>query len=50
MVWLMLIAGVEAETPLWWTEEGVTKASAWFGKAQARDAEAYGAAGDQLTT
>ncbi|GDX82421.1 hypothetical protein LBMAG42_42320 [Deltaproteobacteria bacterium] len=48
MVWLLLIAGVEAETPLWWTEEGVTKASAWFGKAQARDAEAYDAAGDQL--
>lgn len=50
MVWLLLIAGVEAETPLWWTEEGVTKASSWFGKAQARDAEAYDLAGDQLTT
>lgn len=49
MSWLLLIALAPAEAPLWWTEEGVTKASSWFGKAQARDAEAYDAAGDQLS-
>lgn len=47
-----LILGLAfAEGPvLWWTEEGITRSSALFGRAQARDAKAYEAAQKQLDT
>ena len=37
-----------AADALWWSEENVSRNSALFGKAQARDAEAYQRAQDQL--
>ena len=48
MSWIYLAGLALAESPAWWTEQGVTRASALFGRAQARDSEAYDHAQDQL--
>jgi hypothetical protein len=37
-----------AADPLWWTEEGITRQSSLFGKAQARDADAFDQAQKEL--
>jgi hypothetical protein len=49
MIPVLLVTTALAETPVWWTEEGVSSRSELFGKAQARDAQAYEAAQDQLS-
>ncbi|MSQ00576.1 MAG: hypothetical protein EXR71_01625 [Myxococcales bacterium] len=41
MLVLIVVGAALADAPVWWTEEGVMRRSATFGKAQARDAEAY---------
>lgn len=43
MIVLFLVQFASAEPALWWTEGGITSASALFGKAQARDAKGYDA-------
>lgn len=41
MIVLLVASFAAAEAPLWWTEGGITSASALFAKAQARDAVGY---------
>ncbi len=48
MVLILMLAPAFAEQPLWWGEEAVSARSELFGKAQARDAQAYEDAQDQL--
>lgn len=48
MLFLLVVGAALAEAPVWWTEEGVMRRSAIFGKAQARDAEAYEAVSAEL--
>ncbi len=49
MSWICLAGLALAESPSWWTEQAVTRASALFGLAQVRDAHAYDEAQDQLS-
>lgn len=48
MMFELLVSMALAEAPLWWTEDGITRNSALFGRAQARDAQAYEVAQKQL--
>lgn len=48
MILFLALSQVSAEQPVWWTEEAISAKSELFGKAQARDAQAYEAAQDQL--
>lgn len=48
MIAVLLTLALADAPPLWWTEDGITRNSALFGRAQARDAQAYDAAQKQL--
>ena len=48
MLFLLVVGAALAEAPVWWTEEGVMRSAAIFGKAQARDAKAYESVSDEL--
>lgn len=47
---LITVALCLAAEPAWWSEDAVARNSALFGKAQARDADAFERASDQLET
>ncbi len=49
-MFLFLVAPLFAADPPWWTEAGVTRGSALYGKAQARDAQAYEAVQKSLAS
>lgn len=48
MILLLMVARLSAEPVVWWTEESISARSELFGKAQARDAQAYELAQTQL--